>query len=307
MIPKFPQFKPLSIADKHTYIEKVIEYPPYSDILFATLHIWWNLGDKLSVSSLSDNLVINYHQPFDEENTGLGLIGTSEIDASINELFDYLLKSNKKIRLIHVPEFVITSIEKPGRYALKEETDFGEYILDCQALSKLEGHKYYDLRYQVNRFLREVKDKRVELKSIDMGDQDKGREILQNIQLWEKKYPPKNDLELTEHLALQQSLKYSQALDLQNLSIFIDNKMAGIVIYHQPKDKEYYILHHLKVNYDFPYISDFIYHELAKVGFKKGIVYLNIEMDLGIESLKIHKNRLNPVHILKKYEIEPLR
>ena len=305
MLPKFPTFVPLNLEDKEKYNTIIADHPPYTDFLFATLHIWWNLGDQLSISSTHKNLVINYYQPFDKENTGLCLIGKEKIDESIKDIFEYLKKENKPIRLIHVPEFVIKNIIDKKNLIIKEEKDYAEYILDTEQLSKLEGHKYYDLRYQVKRFMREVDGKPLEIRSLDLSLQNNKEEIKNYISKWEKENPTHNDPGHTEKLALEKSLSNAVDLELENIAVYIDGELYGIVIYHRPLKKEYYVLHHMKVSYNIPFISDYIYHQLAKKAQNEGVSLLNIEMDLGNEKLKRHKLRLSPVTFFKKYTISP--
>src|SRR4051812_49401744 len=107
MIPDFPHFAPLSLDDKEAYERLIAEYPPFSDISFATLHIWWNLEDKLGVSILNDNLIINYHLTDDTKNSGYSIIGKSQLEASIETLFRQLERNGEPVRLVHVPEFVV--------------------------------------------------------------------------------------------------------------------------------------------------------------------------------------------------------
>ncbi|HSX47246.1 MAG TPA: hypothetical protein VLF63_00585, partial [Patescibacteria group bacterium] len=89
MFPTFPDFIPLNIELKDPYNSLVKSLPPYSDISFATLQTWWNLNEKLTVSLLNQNLIINYNQPFKSVGSGLSLIGTNNVDNSIETIFQY--------------------------------------------------------------------------------------------------------------------------------------------------------------------------------------------------------------------------
>ena len=84
MLPDFPHFVPLTLEDKDAYNRLVEEYPPFSNIPFTSLHIWWNLEGKLAMSSLNNNLVIYYHVSYDAKNTGYSLIGRQDLDSSID-------------------------------------------------------------------------------------------------------------------------------------------------------------------------------------------------------------------------------
>ena len=45
------------MQDKKIYQQHVKDLPPYSDILFSTLQIWWNLYENLEISLLNGNEV----------------------------------------------------------------------------------------------------------------------------------------------------------------------------------------------------------------------------------------------------------
>jgi hypothetical protein len=146
MFPTFPDFIPLSLELKEPYNKVIGSLPPYSDISFTTLQIWWNLNEKLSVSLLNQNLVIDYVLPIDANNSGLSLIGRNKVDESIATILNYLNQNNKPVCLVHVPEFVVEEISDRSKFDIREEPDYHEYILDSEALTKLEGHEYKLLR-----------------------------------------------------------------------------------------------------------------------------------------------------------------
>jgi hypothetical protein len=306
MFPDFPEFTPLHLELKDPYNELVRDLPPYSDISFATLQIWWNLSEQLSVSILNRNLVIDYHQPFDTANSGLSLIGKNKVDASIQELFHYLREKHQKVQLLHVPQFVVDEIAQPETFVLQEEHDYNEYLLDSAGLAKLEGHEYQRLRKKINRFIREIGEDRLEVKALDLTLTEVQDELFRSIAEWENANTARNDPDHSEHLALRKTLSHAAALDIRNLAVFIDKRLHGIIIYHQPLEKNYYVLHHLKASYEHSLISDYLHHEIAKRAAQNNVSVLNIEMDLGIESLKNHKMMLRPTDFFKKYTIRSI-
>lgn len=307
MFPDFPEFLPLSIELKEPYNKVIEPFTPYSDISFATLQIWWNVSEKLSVSLLNQNLVIDYALFHDAENSGLGLVGKNKVEESIRELFEFLRSQRRKVQLVHIPEFVVEQIKNKTEFDISEEIDYNEYILDSSALAKLEGSEYQLLRKKIRRFVREVGDRELEIRSLDLTLGEIQDELFASIADWENKNKPKNDPENTEHEALSKTFNHSSKLDIKNLAVYIDKKLHGIIIYHRPLSKEYFVLHHLKANYETPYISDYLHHEIAKEAVSNNVSRLNVEMDLGIETLRKHKMTLRPVDFLKKYTIRPAK
>src|SRR5438045_2470988 len=124
MLPTFPEFIALSLDGKEEYDKLISDYPPYSDISFATLHIWWNLDGKLRLSVLNGNLVIDYQLSTDAENSGLSLIGKNKLRESIQTIFDFLKENGQPTKLVHVPEFVIDEVGNRDGLELTEELDY---------------------------------------------------------------------------------------------------------------------------------------------------------------------------------------
>lgn len=309
MIPEFPKFYKLKpeATDKELYNRSTAGYPPYSDILFSTLQIWWNLYGNLEVSSLKGNIVINYQLPFDKDSSGYCLVGKYQVDESMRVIFDHLKSTKLEQKLVHVPEFTLIEIKDKSIYTIEEETDYNEYILDSNQLSKLEGSSHGHIRTQINRFLREVEGKKVEHKYLDLSVAENQDHIFKSILEWEKNHPPKNDPDRSEHDALKKTLSHAAALDIESSALYIDDKLHGVILYHLPQTKDHYVIHHLRFDYSVPYTSDFMTQHLASKAVKANVPYINMEMDLGKENLRRHKKKLMPIHFYKKYTIYPAK
>jgi hypothetical protein len=305
MYPVFPNFKKLNLEDRQQYESLVEAYTPFSDMSFTTLHIWWNLDEKLFFSVLNQNLVLNYYQPFDKPGAGLSLLGNHQVDKSIGEIFEYLKSYGRQQRLVHVPEFVIKEIEAKDAYDISEEADMHEYVMDAAACAKLEGRELGRIRRKVNRFLRETEDYQLELKELDLSLEKERGTVIAAIEDWRQRFPKANDPGRTETDAIKSALKHHRALEIKNLALFIDGKLHGVALFHQSQDRKYYILNHLKVDYSFPFIFDYLTNQVALAAHHNDIPYLNMEMDLGIEGLRQHKLGLRPVDFLKKYSVSP--
>lgn len=303
MFPEFPFFRALGIDDKAMYEELIKDFPPYSDITFSTLQIWWNLENQLEFTILDKNIVIKYHLPFDERNSGLSVIGTQNIDSVFQTIFDYLHEQKRPMRLVHVPEFVIENLKHRSNYEIEEESDYNEYILDPIGLSKLQGSRHAKIRTQLNRFHRETQNNKIDIRPINLSASEASDDIFAKIIEWEEKQKSNNDPDHTERNALKRTLHNSETLGTKNFGLYADAELRAILVYHETHDKKAYILNHLKVDYSIPYIYDYMVHHLAKIAHANKIDHLNMEMDLGIENLRRHKKDFQPIHFLKKYTI----
>lgn len=303
VIPVFPNFYTPTLDDKNDYEELVSEYPPISDISFSTLHIWWNLEGKLGLASLNGNLVVNYSLPFDTKNSGWCLIGKHKVDQSIEEIFARLKEHKRPRKLVHVPEFVVNEIKNREGLVIDEEDDYHEYICDSQQLANLEGHDHSRTRRKVNRFLREVDDKAVVIKELDLGDPGVKKLIYHSVEQWQPERLSEVDPDEIGIRAIKKTLDQSHHLETRNLALFIDEQLHGVVLYHLSHDKDHYIVTHLKVDYATPFIFDYLTNQMAVKAVKDGVPYMNMEMDLGLEGLRRHKLGLRPVNFFKKYTV----
>ena len=127
--------------------------------------------------------------------------------------------------------------------------------------------------------------------------------LTDSILAWNKKFPRANDPEYTEGQAIDRTLSSALALDTRNLCLFLDGELQAVLLFHEAIDGKHYIINHLKVDYTIPFIFDFMTCQIAKLAMDNSIPFLNIEMDLGIESLRQHKMGLRPAGFFKKYSI----
>ena len=305
MLPIFPNFRALKLDEKEGYEKLISEFPPFSDIAFATLHIWWNLDNQLKISSLNDNLVISYELTDDERNSGYGLVGKNKIDETIQIIFDELKRQDMEQKLVHVPNFVFENVTNRSKLQLTEELDYNEYIVDSSSLSKLEGTPHRITRRKVKRFWNAALDKKVEIRELDLSDKNIKEELYSAIISWEKTQPNNNDPEQIQRRAMAKTIEHSDELGIKHVGLFINDKLCGIQLYHKSHDNNHYVLHHLKVDYTVPYIFDYLTHHMAIKAVEDNIEFLNIEMDLGIEGLRQYKMGLRPAHFFRKYTITP--
>ena len=303
MFATFPSFSKLDYASKEVYRSSIAKYPAFSDISFSTLMIWWNLNDRLSVACLDKNLIIRYELPGDVSNSGLSLIGTHEVDSAIQKAFDHLLSNEQSPSLVHVPEFVVQAIRCPERLSITEEFDYNEYIVPVSNFFPLIGVKSLT-RWKVNKFLKEVGDKTVKMKSLDLRVPANREKLLRAAEKWQHKANSIDGLDL-ELEVICKSVNESRRLGMKNLCLFVDGELCGFALFHLSHNNDFMILNHMRVNYEIPRMFDYLTFQCAAWAARHQIQYMNFEMDLGIPGLRLHKSNLGPVDFLRKFRIEP--
>lgn len=303
MFKTFPEFTDLDISHKEAYETLIKDYPPYSDLSFANLMVWWNALGACRVAMLNDNLVISYWIPGLDKHSGLALIGTNMIDESMCAIFDHLRSRGDQARLVHVPEFVMASMRYPEMFSFKDERGFDEYIIPVTRFYPLNGALAHR-RWQVKRFLAKVAEDRVSIKSVDLSDSANKALFLTKARQWWKKNTI-NDLMKLEQESLIHSIEMADDLKLQNMAFYIDGVLRGFCIYHLPADKHYAIVAHIKVDTSIPKAMDYISYAFARWLADRGIMYVNLEYDLGLPMLRMIKLALGPTTSLRKYTVRP--
>jgi hypothetical protein len=304
MIQQFPKFTNLHDSDRAEYELLTKEYPPISDLSFSTLMIWWNFSRDVKVSRLNGNLVIFYHQLGSRKYTGFSLVGTNKVDESVRIVFEELARRNRSVRLVHVPDFTVEKIQNSQDFIIEEEDAYHEYIVPVSRLFPLEETTSKH-RTKINRFMREVEGKKLAVKSVDLHSSANQELLLTCMEKWWDEYGSLNDTRGDEKHAIRRSINESVSLNMRNLCVFIDGQIAGFILFQVSYDGQYLIGNHMKARKDIPRIYDYLDFCAARYAAGQGIPYLNIEMDLGIKGLRIHKQGLKPEKLFKKYRITP--
>ncbi|HJP96533.1 MAG TPA: phosphatidylglycerol lysyltransferase domain-containing protein [Candidatus Saccharimonadales bacterium] len=304
MIESFPNFTRLDSTIRAEYDAKVTKYPAMSDLSFATLMIWWNFENNVAVSSLNDNLVISYNLPGEALSSGLSLVGTNRVDASIETLFAEMTNTGKLPRLVHVPDFVINKIAHPENFNLVEERDYAEYVVPASRFYPFDSIKS-DERYKLRKFLNAVEGHELETRSLDLSNTHNQKLLLTNAKKWWQEHGKQSDARGDEIRALQTSVTQASELDISNVCLFIDGELYGFSLFQVSHDGQYLIGNHLKTKWGYPRIFDYMAHITAGAAIEKGVPNLNVEMDLGIEGLRQHKMEMHPERFLRKYTVMP--
>src|SRR5262249_12796870 len=158
----------LTMADKANYNAFIQQFPPISEISFTTVMSWWNVLGSASVARLNKNLVMSCWLPGDEQNTGLSLIGVTNIDETICEIFDNLVTKGEQPRLVHVSEFVVERIRYPEMFKFTGERDYDEYIIKTSSLQSVASMRA-SMRDKVLRLQKRLGRGRLKISTPDLG------------------------------------------------------------------------------------------------------------------------------------------
>lgn len=300
---QFPEFSKLKLKDRAAYESYIKDYPPIYDISFPGLMSWWNPLDNMAVSELNGNLVIPYWLPGDEENSGLSLVGTKKIDESICTIFDHLREKGEPVRLINVPEFVLSYIRYHDLYDFTEERDRNEYVIPLSHFYPLKNMAPHWQRV-VARLIHFFEDKRIVVNSLDMDIKNDKELLTSAAREWRTKNKI-NDFGSIEGDSIEAYINNSLTLGIDNLALFVNGKLWGFCLYQTSKDKKTVIMKHIKATHRLACGFEVLGYLFGKRLTEQGFSYVNLGPDYNIHSLRMFMLTLGQSNFFRKYKIEP--
>lgn len=300
----FPEFSKLTLADKKVYDKWIKEHPAIADISFGSLMAWWNqLEDGISISQLNGNLVLPYWLPGNEKDAGLSLVGTNQVDESICTIFDYLREKGDPVKLVNVPELVVSSIRYPDMFSAHEQRGYHEYIIPVSQYYPLKNVSDHRKR-KIERQLRRIGEENVVVKSLDLRSTENKQLLLQSGLTWWRKNL--SSLGKIEREAMKKAILHPNELGMENVCLFINDDLRGFCLYQIPSDKRFVILNHVKATHKAFLGFELICYEFAKWFADRGITYVNLNSDEGILPLRMFMLTLGPTNFFRKYTITPV-
>ncbi len=298
----FPKFSELAIKDRDHYERLISEYPPVSDIAFASLMTWWDYLGGVKVALLNGNIVISYWMPGDEDFSGLALIGTSHVDESICAIFDYQREHGEQPKLVNVPEFVVHNMRYPEMFRFKTGLGDDEYLLSLSRFSEIGKLPPY-MRIPARRFIRMHEGKGIEVRPINM-DSLRCRQLLLEVDaIWPLKGI--NNINKIEREVLPVAVNQAPELGIFCVGLYIGGQLEAYCLYFKTNDDDHAVIAHARVNYEIPKIFDYIVYAFSKYLQEKGFKYLNVHSDNGSQKMRALKLALRPEGYFRKYTIEP--
>lgn len=295
MIPLFPDFKNLELADKEEFENYTKKFEPYSDFNFISL---WanNIQSDIRISLLNSNLIMRFRD-YITDTPFYSFIGKDQIPETIDLLLSLSESEGIEKKLKLIPEICIKN-ESLEKFHIEEDVDNFDYILSVDEIAFLTGDKYHTHKNFVNRFHKTYENYHIrELNLLDPRIHD---QLLQVFFTWEARRNKNREDTKHELTAIRRLLEDANKFDLITLGVYDEEILVGFII-ASLEQMDYAVSHFTKSDTNYHGITYFMYHNLAKILMEKGYKYLNNEQDLGIPGLRKSKEQWNPTHYLKKY------
>ncbi len=300
MIPLFPIFKKLTLSDKSTIEEIVSNNSPYSDYNFASL--WsYNIENEFLISMLYGNLVVEFRD-YITQKPFYSFFGKHKLITTTKILLEKASQKNYLQELKLIPECLVTKRFQHNKYIrVEEDRDNFDYLLSVSELASLEGGKYSTQRKLINRLSRKLNDHTVIM--VDLKRKVAQKQIEKVFLEWERGKEKKREETQHELLAIQRLLKYAKYLELLPIILYEKGNIPIGFLIADTNRNDCCQVHFLKYNPVYNGINHLLHNVLAKELQKRNYRYINIEQDLGIQSLRFAKEQCKPVKFLKKYKI----
>jgi hypothetical protein len=300
----FPTFRKFTTGDFLPY-QLVYKkyYAPYADISPANLLAWFDIDNTLEISRLDDAIVLRYENTFEHNSINYLLLEPKVSKEHVIAIYA-LAPSLGNCILREQPRALLANLEEDPTFQITSNRASSEYILDVEQHVMVTGGAFYRQRYEVRAFERANQGKKLELR-MTVSASNKDKELLKSLlSQWQLTANAANSTkENREREAISRAIASLDETDRPFAILFLDAKPIAFSLFAFYGDVA--IVGHVKVDYEYPFVFDYMVHRLAKLFKDHAIKYINFEQDLGIEGLRSHKSRLRPVRMLEKADIMP--
>jgi uncharacterized protein len=292
MIPQFPDFIPLEIAQRDEIADHLKLTPRDTcELTIGNLFIWQDF-DRPQVTTINDNVCVLI-TPSNEPPYFLEPFGALRL----KETVDICLKHAGRISRASE---MFTAILPPGLYKTEPLRNHFDYIYETKTLAELKGKKYDGKRNHVKKF----GQRNPGYEYVPLGPSHK-EEALALFERWfaareESKYFPR--LAYTSQKgAVTAAFDNYDELNLIGGALLLDKKLRGFTL-GSPVNPEMISVH-------------FMYGDPAVAGIAQTLLweacnktyatykYADLEQDLGIPGLRTMKLSYQPLRLEKKFEI----
>ena len=297
MIPTFPEFKKLELADKKDVEKFTAKFTPYADFNFSNM--WaWDLKGEMGFSILNDNLVVKFTDYLNGKSF-LSFLGNKMINETAKELIDFSEKNYKTGILKLVPETVVGLLDK-SEFDFISDLDSRDYVYSVLRLASMDAWPQNTISKGVRRFIKQYPDYVIKQQSFQDVHKD---EYLKMFKKWSENKNIINYSELNEYQAFERLLEIKDK-NIKVISLYVKEVLVGFSVFEILAD-DYAMSHFAKADTSYHLSAyDILDLEEAKILQKQGIKYYNWQQDLGIQGLRKAKIKYKPDSFLNKFLVK---
>ncbi|MBU2103588.1 DUF2156 domain-containing protein [Patescibacteria group bacterium] len=294
MIAEFPDFKKIEVSDKEEIDAYTKEYPPYSDFEFGSL--WaWDVKEEMAISILNGNLVVK----FTDYTTGkpfLAFLGKNMVNETAGALLSYSVQNGFEETMHLIPETVAKHLDR-DLFLVEESRDHFDYVCDINYHIEYPGK---NLKSQRN-LLKVFKDTSPDFEqvSLKMETKEAQQEVASVLRRWTE---GKEFISDSEAFAYERFVSAAESLSYSAVGIRVAGELVAFHIVSLPPGNCANALFG-KADTAYRGVYAALDHVVARDLIERNYTHMNIQQDLGIDSLRAAKLSLHPSHLLKKYSV----
>lgn len=300
----FPTFRKFTTEDYSPY-QAVYQklYAPYADISPANLLAWLDIDNTLEISRLDDALVLRYENPFEQNAPNYFLLEAVASKEHVLKIYAHAPAGYACV-MYEQPRAFLSELESDPAFMITPNRASDEYILDVAQHANILGSSFYRQRYEVHAFERAQKHKKISLRMKQKATTNDKKLLHDLLSRWQLTANASNSSEENrEREALRRAIDSLTILRRPFAILFVDDTPVAFSLFAFYGNTA--IVGHVKVDYEYAFVFDYMVHRLAKLFARHSITEINFEQDLGIEGLRAHKSKLRPVRMLEKANIMP--
>ncbi len=295
-IPEFPQQIDLSIEHNAEFMGAVSAQGIRSAEFSIYYLTSWYYNRPARISRIGERLLLDVEGKHGDK-IYLGPFGAGPIKPAVEKLLAHLQPDQNGEKVLHflpgrLAEEVRKAIE-PVR--VEEHPDFFDYLYLRNELADLSGGKFQKRRNQLNKIQRTHNPQIVMLQE---GDHE---QIFKCLDKWYERFGDDDPFLEMERQSIHRALPNLWRLGGIGIRIRLEDEMCGLS-WALPITDEVWLVPVEKAARDIPGMYQFVNWALAN-NLPESAKILNREADLGIEGLRIAKQRYNPCDFEKKYTL----
>jgi uncharacterized protein len=296
MLPRFPEFKKLTLADREAFERHMAAHPrEICELSFATLTLWKDF-DRAEAAMVGDTLCVRV-TPLDEPPFFLEPVGAGDVTEAAK------LCIADAGRISRATAGFVERIRGDGFCATAQREHY-DYVYRVEDLAELRGRRYDGKRNHIKGLRR--RHPAYGYRALRKADAPAASALFEQ---WCRSHPPvrsgcfrPEDLEYDcQRKALARAFEAFDELGLFGGALLIGGEMAGFVIASRLTTST--ACAHLEYHRaDVPGIAQTLLWEACRGTFER-FEFVNLEQDLGIEGLRKHKTSYHPVRLEEKFEV----
>lgn len=291
-------FKPVDVEDKNIinqYLKK--GYHEACEYSFTTIFMWEHYYNTKYYRG--DDYIVLLGEYEDQSFTVVPLSDKKNMKKAFEFIYGYFTKKGIKFSVRAATKEFSDFIEEhyPGKFIIREERDYFDYVYDAEKLRSLSGRKYSKKKNHYNYFRKNYLG-RYEYKRLEPNDFE---ECIKFLHEWSIQKGETDESLENEMIAIKKLLDNYDNLDVKIGGIFIDGKLEAFSM-GDCVNEDMAIIHVEKANSNIRGLYNAI-NKLFLLNEFPDIKYVNREEDIGIEGLRKAKMSYNPIRFVEKYSI----